>query len=207
MFIQKEISVTVRGKGIHDITTIVNEAIKKNEVLKGICNLFIKHTSASLIIQENADPAVLEDLNNFYDKLVPEIQNETDVVLLFLRSVMEKQIDLIVNWMRVGFIHGVMNTDNSTISGETIDYGPCAFMNGYDLNTVYSSIDLQGRYSYGNQPNIIHWNILRLAESLISLVDDDEKKAVSIIEEKIGDISSQISSKWLNMMLKKIGNF
>ena len=72
MFIQKEISVTVRGKGIHDITTIVNEAIKKNEVSKGICNLFIKHTSASLIIQENADPAVLEDLNNFYDKLVPE---------------------------------------------------------------------------------------------------------------------------------------
>ena len=72
MFIQKEISVTVKGKGIHDITSIVNEAIKKNEVSKGICNLFIKHTSASLIIQENADPAVLEDLNNFYDKLVPE---------------------------------------------------------------------------------------------------------------------------------------
>ena len=72
MFIQKEISVTVRGKGIHDITSIVNEAIKKNEVSKGICNLFIKHTSASLIIQENADPAVLEDLNHFYDKLVPE---------------------------------------------------------------------------------------------------------------------------------------
>ena len=72
MFIQKEISVTVRGKGIHDITSIVNEAIKKNEVSKGICNLFIKHTSASLIIQENADPAVLEDLNNFYNKLVPE---------------------------------------------------------------------------------------------------------------------------------------
>ena len=72
MFIQKEISVTVRGKGIHDITKVINEAIKKNEVSKGICNLFIKHTSASLIIQENADPAVLEDLNNFYDKLVPE---------------------------------------------------------------------------------------------------------------------------------------
>ena len=72
MFIQKEISVTVKGKGIHDINSIINEAIKKNEVSKGICNLFIKHTSASLIIQENADPAVLEDLNNFYDKLVPE---------------------------------------------------------------------------------------------------------------------------------------
>ena len=72
MFIQIEISVTVKGKGIHDITSIINEAIKKNEVSKGICNLFIKHTSASLIIQENADPAVLEDLNNFYDKLVPE---------------------------------------------------------------------------------------------------------------------------------------
>ena len=72
MFIQKEISVTVKGKGIHDITSIINEAIKKNEISKGICNLFIKHTSASLIIQENADPAVLEDLNNFYDKLVPE---------------------------------------------------------------------------------------------------------------------------------------
>ena len=78
-------------------------------------------------------------------------------------------------------------------------------MNGYNLNTVFSSIDLQGRYSYGNQPNIIHWNILRLAESLISLIDEDEKKAVSQIETKISDISSQISSKWLSMMFQKIG--
>ena len=134
-----------------------------------------------------------------------EILSRKNKYKVFLDKIILTQAKLVAQWMNVGFIHGVMNTDNTSISGQTIDYGPCAFMNSYDLNTVYSSIDLQGRYSYGNQPNIIHWNILRLAESLIGLIDDDEKKAVSIIEKKISDISSQISSKWLNMMLQKIG--
>ena len=184
---------------------ILREVPMNGAVLTRVASSHIRVGTFQYAAARNDKDALKKLLDYSVKRHFPEIKNETDNVLLFLRSVMEKQIDLIVNWMRVGFIHGVMNTDNSTISGETIDYGPCAFMNSYDLNTVYSSIDLQGRYSYGNQPNIIHWNILRLAESLIGLINEDEKKAVSIIEKKISDISSQISSKWLNMMLQKIG--
>ena len=96
-----------------------------------------------------------------------DLKFSKNVTVEFIQAVMQKQIKLIVDWMRVGFIHGVMNTDNSTISGETIDYGPCAFMDSYDAKTVFSSIDTQGRYSFANQPSIIHWNLVRLAESLL----------------------------------------
>ena len=184
---------------------IMREFPMNGAILTRVASSHIRIGTFQYAAARNDKDALKKLLNYSVKRHFPEIEKESDVVLLFLRSVMEKQIDLIVNWMRVGFIHGVMNTDNSTISGETIDYGPCAFMNGYNLNTVFSSIDLQGRYSYGNQPNIIHWNILRLAESLISLIDEDEKKAVSQIESKISDISSQISSKWLSMMFQKIG--
>ena len=95
--------------------------------------------------------------------------------LYLLQEVMKKQASLIAKWQLVGFIHGVMNTDNMTISGETIDYGPCAFMDIYDPATVFSSIDRQGRYAYGNQPNIGGWNLTHLAESLLPLIDDDQK--------------------------------
>jgi len=95
---------------------------------------------------------------------------------LLLSSVIEKQIQLIVEWLRVGFIHGVMNTDNTTIAGETIDYGPCAMLGIYDPKTVFSSIDRQGRYAFGNQPTIAQWNMARFAETLLPLVSSDEKK-------------------------------
>ena len=91
---------------------------------------------------------------------------------------MQKQINLVVDWMRVGFIHGVMNTDNTSISGESFDYGPCSFMNNYDPNTVYSSIDHNGRYAFGNQPKIIKWNILRFAEALLPVIHQNEKKSI-----------------------------
>ena len=87
--------------------------------------------------------------------------------------------------MRVGFVHGVMNTDNMTISGETIDYGPCAFMDRFDPNTVFSSIDLHGRYSYFNQPNIALWNLERFAEALLPLIDKDQKKSISLVKKNI----------------------
>ena len=107
--------------------------------------------------------------------------------------------------MRVGFIHGVMNTDNSTISGETIDYGPCAFMDSYDAKTVFSSIDTQGRYSFANQPSIIHWNLVRLAECLLPLIDKNEKKSIEIAQNTLNDFSSLFKDEWLQMMRKKIG--
>ena len=123
----------------------------------------------------------------------------------FIKAVMQKQINLIVEWMRVGFIHGVMNTDNSTISGETIDYGPCAFMDHYDANTVFSSIDTQGRYSFANQPSIIQWNLVRLAECLLPLIDKDEKRSIEMAQNLINTFSSLFKDKWLQMMKKKLG--
>ncbi len=128
-----------------------------------------------------------------------------NLAIEFIKAVMQKQINLIVEWMRVGFIHGVMNTDNSTISGETIDYGPCAFMDQYDANTVFSSIDTQGRYSFANQPSIIQWNLVRLAECLLPLIDKDEKRSIEIAQNLINTFSSLFKDKWLQMMKKKLG--
>ena len=120
---------------------------------------------------------------------------------------MEKQADLIVHWMRVGFIHGVMNTDNMSLAGETIDYGPCAFMDAYDPKTVFSSIDHLGRYSYMNQPKIAQWNLARFAETLLTLIDKDINKSVELAEELINKFPEVYQEKWLNMMRSKLGLF
>jgi len=109
--------------------------------------------------------------------------------------------------MRVGFIHGVMNTDNMTISGETIDYGPCAFMDIYDPKTVFSSIDQTGRYAYCNQPVITKWNLARFAECLLPLIDKDKKKAVQVATEIINSFEKKYEEKWINMMRDKLGLF
>ena len=135
----------------------------------------------------------------------PDILDSPNKVIKFIELVMSKQIDLIVNWMRVGFIHGVMNTDNSTICGETIDYGPCAFMDQYDHKAVFSSIDFQGRYAYGNQPTTIHWNLIRLAESLLPLIDKDESRSIEIAQKTIDSFSKIFNKKWQKMMRSKLG--
>ena len=109
--------------------------------------------------------------------------------------------------MRVGFIHGVMNTDNMAISGETIDYGPCAFMDTYNPDTVFSSIDHHGRYAYGNQPAIAHWNLSRFAETLLPLIHDKQDKAIEIAKETINSFSAVYTKHWLGMMRKKLGLF
>ena len=109
--------------------------------------------------------------------------------------------------MRVGFIHGVMNTDNMAISGETIDYGPCAFMDTYDPKTVFSSIDHHGRYAYGNQPDITNWNLLRFAETLIPLINKKEDKAIDIIKDTFNKFNEVYKESWLNMMRNKLGLF
>jgi uncharacterized protein YdiU (UPF0061 family) len=120
---------------------------------------------------------------------------------------MEKQCLLVVDWMRVGFIHGVMNTDNMTISGETIDYGPCAFMDQYHPKTVFSSIDKFGRYAYSNQPPITKWNLARFAECLIPLIDKNEEAAIKIATDVIDNFQNIYEKKWLNMMRDKLGLF
>lgn len=123
----------------------------------------------------------------------------------FLRAVLARQAALIAQWMSVGFIHGVMNTDNMALSGETIDYGPCAFMDGYSLETVFSSIDTQGRYAFGNQPGIAHWNLTRFAETLLPLLDTDEDKAVECAVAALNTFPALYEDAWLSRMRAKLG--
>jgi uncharacterized protein YdiU (UPF0061 family) len=153
----------------------------------------------------------LEDLNTLVDYTIdrhyPDIKSSKNKALDLLSLVMEKQCQLVINWMRVGFIHGVMNTDNMTISGETIDYGPCAFMDQYDPKTVFSSIDKFGRYAFSNQPPITKWNLARFAECLIPLIDKDEDSAIKIATELIDNFQNIYEEKWLNMMRDKLGLF
>jgi uncharacterized protein YdiU (UPF0061 family) len=153
----------------------------------------------------------IDDLNTLVDYTInrhyPEIQSSKNKALDLLNLVMERQCKLVVNWMRVGFIHGVMNTDNMTISGETIDYGPCAFMDHYNPKTVFSSIDQLGRYSFSNQPPITKWNLSRFAECLIPLIDKNEDKAIQLATEIIDNFQNIYEEKWLNMMRDKLGLF
>ena len=146
-------------------------------------------------------------LNYVIQRHYPNIQNSKNKAIDLLKVVMEKQIDLVVNWMRVGFIHGVMNTDNMSISGETIDYGPCAFIDTYDPKTVFSSIDQMGRYAYCNQPVITKWNLSRFAECLIPLIDQDQNKSIELATEIINSFEKKYEEKWLNMMRDKLGLF
>ena len=151
----------------------------------------------------------LDDLNTLVNYTIerhyPEIKSSNNRALDLLNLVMEKQCKLVVDWMRVGFVHGVMNTDNMTISGETIDYGPCAFMNQYDPKTVFSSIDKFGRYSFSNQPPITKWNLARFAECLIPLINKDEDTAITLATETIDNFQNIYEQKWLNMMRDKLG--
>ena len=135
----------------------------------------------------------------------PMLTESKNPYLGLLCVVRDRQAALIAKWMSLGFIHGVMNTDNMTISGETIDYGPCAFMESYNPATVFSSIDTQGRYAYGNQPPIAQWNLARLAEALLPLIDDNSDKAVELATHEINVFSERYQESWLNDMRLKLG--
>jgi uncharacterized protein YdiU (UPF0061 family) len=135
----------------------------------------------------------------------PDARNAEVPALAVLKAVVERQASLIAEWMLVGFIHGVMNTDNMAISGETIDYGPCAFMDEYDPNTVFSSIDHSGRYAYANQPVIAQWDLARFAETLLPLIDLDADKGIGLATEVIESFIAQFDARFLAGMHRKIG--
>ncbi len=122
-----------------------------------------------------------------------------------LRAVLERQARLVAAWMQVGFIHGVMNTDNTAVSGETLDFGPCAFMDAYDPRAVFSSIDRNGRYAYANQPAVARWNLARLAEALLPLLAAEPARAVSLAEEALGEFPQRFADHWLEGMRAKLG--
>ncbi|HUC90470.1 MAG TPA: YdiU family protein [Paenibacillus sp.] len=137
----------------------------------------------------------------------PEVDADENRYLSLLQEVIKRQAVLIAKWQLVGFIHGVMNTDNMALSGETIDYGPCAFMDDYDPETVFSSIDTHGRYAYGNQPSIAAWNLARFAETLLPLLHDEEDQAVELAEDAISDFSELYHRNWLAGVRAKLGVF
>lgn len=154
------------------------------------------------------DEQVLKALADYtINRHFPELAEAENKYLLFLGKVIDLQASLIAKWMHVGFIHGVMNTDNMSICGETIDYGPCAFMNSYDPATVFSSIDAQGRYAFGNQAKIGHWNLYRFAEALLPLFHADQKQAIAAATEQLDQFTAIFSDYWLAGMRQKLGLF
>ena len=187
--------------------TVIRERLLPGAVLTRIASSHIRVGTFQYI----ASYGSIEDLRALADYTIErhykELVNEENKYLKFLKEVIEKQADLISKWQLVGFIHGVMNTDNVTISGETIDYGPCAFMDIYNPSTVFSSIDRSGRYAYGNQPNIGAWNLARFAESLLPLLSDDKDEAINIAQETISEYPKIFKKKWLAGMRGKLGLF
>ncbi len=152
------------------------------------------------------DIAMLKKLADYViERHYPELKGQDDRYWGLLRGLCERQAELIARWMNIGFIHGVMNTDNMTLSGETIDYGPCAFMDRYDPVTVFSSIDEQGRYAYANQPPIANWNLARFAEALLPLLGEDQDRAVQQAMEILGTFQQRYEHYWLQGMRKKLG--
>lgn len=150
----------------------------------------------------------LRDLADYtIQRHYPEVSGTENPYLSFLEEVVKRQASLIAKWQLVGFIHGVMNTDNMTISGETIDYGPCAFMDTYDPKTVFSSIDARGRYAYMNQPSMAAWNLARFAEALLPLLHEDTEQAVKLAQDAISSFAELYHSNWLTGMRAKLGLF
>ena len=186
---------------------VVREQMLPGAILTRVASSHIR-VGTFQYIAATQNPDDLKTLFNYtIERHYPEIKQSETKALDLLNLLMKKQCELVINWMRVGFIHGVMNTDNMTVSGETIDYGPCAFMDQYHPQTVFSSIDQHGRYSYNNQPRITKWNLARFAECIIPLIDKDEQKAISIATETINNFEKLYEEKWLNMMRDKLGLF
>jgi len=186
---------------------VEREKILKGAILTRVASSHIRvGTFQYALISEKKD-----DLKNLFEYTInrhfPNLKDSKNQAINFLRHVQNKQIELVCDWMRVGFVHGVMNTDNMAISGETIDYGPCAFMDRYDPNTVFSSIDLNGRYAYSNQPAITLWNLERLAECLIPIIHNDRKKSIEMAKEVLRDFPTKYKKTWLKMMRSKLGIF
>ena len=186
------------------------ELVQRDKALQGailtrVASSHIRVGTFQYIAARQKEDELKTLLNYAIDRHYPEIKNSNNQALDLLNILIERQCDLVVNWMRVGFIHGVMNTDNMTVSGETIDYGPCAFMDTYDPKTVFSSIDQTGRYAYCNQPAITKWNLARFAECLVPFFEKDQKKAIKIATETINTFEKKYEEKWMNMMRDKLG--
>ncbi len=187
--------------------SIAREKIEPGAILTRVASSHIRVGT----FQYAARYTSYEDLKALADYTIkrhyPEALNKENPYLFLLEEVIKRQANLIAKWLHVGFIHGVMNTDNVSICGETIDYGPCAFMDTYDPNTVFSSIDHQGRYAYGNQPNIMAWNLARFAETLIPLLSDNQEEAIDMAQDAISKFKDIYLENYISGMRLKLGLF
>lgn len=197
----RSLSVVTTGE------SVVRDKILKGAVLTRVASSHIRVGT----FQYAANYGTKEDLIALADYTInrhyKHLMGDENPYLSFLKEVINVQAQLISKWMLVGFIHGVMNTDNMTISGETIDYGPCAFMDAYDPDTVFSSIDTYGRYGYKNQPIIAKWNLARFAESLLPILHENEEQSQKIATLALEDFNDLYKRYWLSGMRSKLGLF
>lgn len=187
--------------------SIIREQVQDGAILTRVAASHIRVGTFQYI----AKYGVVEELKELADYTIqrhfPDAYSKENPYLFLLKEVIKRQAELIAKWQLVGFIHGVMNTDNMAISGETIDYGPCAFMDVYDNATVFSSIDIQGRYAYGNQPNIAGWNLARFAETLIPIIHENPDEALRLAQDEISNFKDFYHYNFISGMRGKLGIF
>lgn len=197
---------TTRGLAV----VITGEKVMRDELLPGavlarVAESHLRVGTFQFFAARNEMDKVKQLADYTIQRHYPELKQSDNPYIGLLCAVRDRQAALLARWMLLGFVHGVMNTDNMTISGETIDYGPCAFMDSYDPSTVFSSIDRHGRYAYGNQPTIAQWNLARLAETLLPLIDLNSEEAVKLATHEISGFSGQYQQFWLEGMRFKLG--
>ena len=186
---------------------VYRETVLPGAVLTRVASGHVRTGTFQYFAMRGDEKAITKLADYVIDRNYPEVKEKQNKYLNLLEKVMDRHAQLVTKWLNVGFIHGVMNTDNMALSGETIDYGPCAFMDSFNKTQVFSSIDHAGRYSYGNQPQIVQWNLARLAETLIPLIDKKEDSAVEMAKDIIESYSGRFKEFWLAGMRQKLGLF
>ncbi|MFA5709154.1 YdiU family protein [Mycolicibacterium sp.] len=195
----RSLAVVATGRPVHRDTALPGAVLARvaDSHLRVGSFQFAAATGDAALLRRLADHAIARH--------APAAAQADNPYVALFESTVAVQAELIARWMLVGFIHGVMNTDNMTISGETIDYGPCAFMDGYHPGTVFSSIDSGGRYAYGNQPGIAMWNLARFAETLLPLFDEDTDRAIAVATQALDGFRTRYEAAWLTGMCSKLG--
>ena len=185
---------------------IMREGVKPGAVLARVASSHLRVGTFQFFAARNEWEKVRKLADYTIERHYPELKDDDQKYLSFLSTISDRQAAVIAAWLQVGFVHGVMNTDNMSISGETIDYGPCAFLDAYDPKAVYSSIDHHGRYAFGNQPAIAQWNLARLAETLLPLIDpENSENAIRLATEVINGFMDRYKERWTTGMRSKIG--
>jgi len=184
---------------------VARDRLLPGGVITRVASSFVRVGTFQYFAARDEYEAVKQLADYAIEKSYPQLGEKENPYVAFLQAVVERQAALIAQWMQLGFIHGVMNTDNMSIAGETIDYGPCAFMDAYQHNRVFSSIDRNGRYAYSNQPSIGLWNLTRLAETLLPLLDEDPEAAVDVARQVLEGYVTRYESAWLAGMRAKCG--